>query len=181
MSDPPPESTSDSTIEPADHLGSTAANPTSADQLLPPVEAPNPGFILQLFVVPAVIVSVIVVIWLLLQWIARSSDDPSVYFESLKRSGPSRWQAAANLADALRGPRHEEFKHDRAAAGKLAEILEEQIDAQMKEEFMEENPVTLRIFLCARSESSMSMRDCPFYCEPRKPTTTPWPRINYPK
>ncbi|MCA9249413.1 MAG: hypothetical protein KDA42_19965, partial [Planctomycetales bacterium] len=120
------------------------ANPISADELLPPVEPPSPGFILQLFIVPGVIVSIIVLVWLVLNWIARAGDDPKGYLEALKRSGPSRWQAAANLADALRSSRHQAFKRDRAAAHELAELLNQQLD----EASMDEKPVTLRVFLC---------------------------------
>ena len=127
MSDTPPE-----------------AEGRAADELLPPVEPPNPGFIFQLFVVPGVIVSIILVGALLLKWLSPIGDDPRGYYEALKRSGPSRWQAAANLADALRGPRHKEFKRDRTAARELAQILDDQLD----EASMDEKPVTLRIFLC---------------------------------
>src|SRR5207302_1760136 len=58
-----------------------------------------------------------------------------------------RWQAAVNLADALRNDRNKsnsQLKHDSKLAGQLSKILASEIEAGS----MAEKPVTLRIFLC---------------------------------
>src|SRR5690348_13895689 len=63
---------------------------------LPPVEPPSAGFIVQLFVIPAVIVAIIVVVWALFSWLAHTGSDPKAYVEAMKRDNESRWQAASN-------------------------------------------------------------------------------------
>jgi hypothetical protein len=120
----------------------------SPDDTLPPVEPPSAGFIVQLFVVPGVIVTVIVLVWLLFTWIARGADDPQQYLTSLERGGPSRWQAAANLADALRDGRHTEFRNNREAAAQLVALLDRELDRDADDGALDEKPITLRIFLC---------------------------------
>lgn len=116
----------------------------TADDSLPPVEPPSAAFLVQLFVVPAVIVCVIVAIWFAVTWMARGGDDPKQYIDDLQRSGPARFQTANNLAAALADKRHEDFKRDTAAAQKLADILKAEIDGGS----MQEQDVTLRQFLC---------------------------------
>ena len=51
--------------------------PISADDALPPVEPPSAGFIVQLFVIPGIIVFIIVMIWLLFNWLAQKGNDPA--------------------------------------------------------------------------------------------------------
>ena len=51
---------------------------------LPPVEAPSAGFIVQLFVIPAVIVLVVVVVWLLFGKLAGGERDAMSYVETIK-------------------------------------------------------------------------------------------------
>lgn len=119
----------------------------SPDDSLPPVEPPSAGFILQLFVVPGVIVVIIVMVWLMFNWLAQKGSDPSAYIGQLERNNAVRWQAAVNLANALRDPHNEEAKElkaDPKMALKLAEILEREMNAGSKDE----NLVTLRVFLC---------------------------------
>ncbi|MBV8266772.1 MAG: hypothetical protein JO252_10645, partial [Planctomycetaceae bacterium] len=50
-----------------------APGPVLSD--LPPVEAPSAGFIVQLFVIPAVIVAVVIVVWLLFGKLAGGERD----------------------------------------------------------------------------------------------------------
>ena len=90
----------------SEHRGPSPADPTvSAEHLLPPVEPPSAGFIVQLFVIPGLIVAAIVVIWLMFSWIARSATDAQSFLTELKRNNGSRWQAALNLATALHSDR----------------------------------------------------------------------------
>src|SRR5690242_6222897 len=49
------------------------ARPPLGEELLPPVEQPSARFIVQLFVVPALIVVLIVGVWLSFNWLVRST------------------------------------------------------------------------------------------------------------
>ncbi len=118
----------------------------SPDDALPPVEPPSAGFILQLFVVPGVIVVVIVMIWLMFNWLAHMGTDRDAYVRDLSRNNEARWQAAFNLANALRSERNAaqpQLTVDSELAAKLAEILDDELEAGS----MDERPITLRIYL----------------------------------
>jgi HEAT repeat protein len=119
----------------------------SPDDALPPVEPPSAGFIVQLFVVPGVIVLVVVIIWVLFNWLAQKGNNRDAYVRDLARNNEARWQAATNLALDLRAERDSKnptLTVDRELARQLAGILE----TETKEGSLEENPLTLRIYLC---------------------------------
>jgi HEAT repeat protein len=119
----------------------------SPDDALPPVEPPSAGFIVQLFVVPGVIVLVVVMIWVLFNWLAHKGNDRDAFVRALQRNNEARWQAAFNLAQALkaeRGASQPTLVVDRELARQLAGILTSEIDAGS----LEDNPLTLRIYLC---------------------------------
>lgn len=119
----------------------------SPDDALPPVEPPSAGFIVQLFVVPGVIVVVVVTIWVLFNWLAQKGNDSDAFVRALARNNEARWQAAFNLANALRAERGATaptLKTDSKLASDLAEILHTEIETGS----LEENPITLRIYLC---------------------------------
>ena len=119
----------------------------SPDDALPPVEAPSAGFIVQLFVVPGVIVTIIVLIWLAFNWLAQMGNDPQSYVDAIQRNNEGRWQAAVNLANALnneKGPGFQELRRNRKVVQDLSAVLEKEIDGRD----MEEKPVTFRMFLC---------------------------------
>jgi len=97
------------------------------DDALPKVTPPSAKFLIPLFVIPFCIVSLIVIVWALFSWLAQQGGDPRVDIEALARDNAFRWQAAHNLADALRNPRHAELREDRAAAAKVAEILDAEL------------------------------------------------------
>jgi len=133
MSSPPPSS--------------QAPRGLSPDDALPPVEPPSAGFILQLFIVPGVIVVIIVMVWLMFHWLVQQGNDPEAYVAALERNNEARWQAAVNLANALRNDRDKSnaaLRHDSKLARRLADILE----AEIKTGSMEQKPVTLRFYLC---------------------------------
>ncbi len=113
---------------------------------LPPVEPPNAGFLIQLFVVPGVIVVVVVLIWVLFNWLAQKGNDRDAFVRALQRNNEARWQAAFNLANALRAERGSSSPtliNDPELAGQLAGILQKEI----KDGSLEENPISLRIYL----------------------------------
>ncbi len=118
----------------------------SPDDALPPVEPPSAGFIVQLFVVPGVIVVVVVTIWVLFNWLAQKGNDRDAFVRALSRNNEARWQAAFNLANALRAEReatNPTLKTDPKLAQQLADILSKEI----KDGSLEENPLMLRIYL----------------------------------
>ena len=103
----------------------------SGAELLPPVEPPSAGFIIQLFVVPALIVLVIVGVWLSFSWLVRrTATRPQDLVQGLEQ-GPSvaRWQRASELADMLRNERFAEFRRNPDAAEQVARILEREIES----------------------------------------------------
>ena len=117
--------------------------------LLPEVEAPSAGFILQLFVVPALIVIVVFLIWLLFSWLVhRTTMNPEELIQGLQSSSVARWQRASELADLLRNERYAEIRQNPAAAAKLAAILDRELDAAESSGGTNEEAVMLRFFLC---------------------------------
>lgn len=119
------------------------SDPLAAADALPPVEPPSAGFILQLFVVPGLIVVIIVMVWLMLNWLAHMGSDPQSYVKALERNNEARWQAAVNLANALRSDKGP-LKNDSKLASQLAGILDREIAAGS----LKEGSITLRDFLC---------------------------------
>jgi hypothetical protein len=122
-------------------------DPLPADELLPPVEPPSARFILQLFVVPAIIVAAVVCLWFLVTSLATSDDeDPEKIVRVLRSSNQNRWQEAYELANMLQvESRYPKLKLNAELAGDLAKLLNEEIDAGRTDE----NSVKLRCFLCA--------------------------------
>lgn len=128
-------------------MSSDPSGGLSPDDALPPVEPPTAGFIVQLFVVPGVIVVVIVMIWVLFNWLAQKGNDRDAYVRDLKRNTEARWQAAFNLAQALRSERQAkspELAVDHQLAKQLAGILRTELD----EASMTDNSLAVRVYLC---------------------------------
>ncbi|HEV3417180.1 MAG TPA: HEAT repeat domain-containing protein [Pirellulales bacterium] len=123
-------------------MSSPTPNPISSDDL-PPVQPPSAGFLVQLFLVPGIIVAIIVVVWILVDWLAHMESDPQKYVEGLSRNTPDVWQKAENLAEMLRNDRGNQLKGDAKLAAKLAEILNEKIDTGL----MDEGSINLRVYL----------------------------------
>ena len=99
----------------------------SPDNALPPVEPPSASFLVQLFLVPALIVGIIVSVWIAFHWLAQLGNDPQSYVRTLRRNTEGRWQAALNLANDLRGPGGATLKADTALADELAAILADEV------------------------------------------------------
>lgn len=116
----------------------------SPEDALPPVEAPGAGFLLQLFIVPAVIVLVIVMVWLMFSWIARGTDDPKHLIAQLRSPTVARNQAANLLANQLRDSRSESLRTNATAAREISQILKEELDKGDPADAA----VNFRIFLC---------------------------------
>lgn len=124
------------------------SRPPVGEELLPPVEQPSAKFIIQLFVVPALIVMGIVAVWLTLNWLVRSATiDPNKLIEGIER-GPSvaRWQRASELAEMLNNNHYPELKQNKEVAAHLAQILDREIE-QSKDGHDSQQDATLRYFL----------------------------------
>ncbi len=132
----------------SDELRGGPLRPPLGEELLPPVEQPSARFIIQLFVVPALIVMGIVAVWLTLNWLVRSATiDPNKLIEGIER-GPSvaRWQRASELAEMLNSNRYPELKQNKEVAAHLAQILDREID-HSKDGQDSQQDATLRYFL----------------------------------
>ena len=89
--------------------GPPTVDPSSADvpQELPPVTPPSAGFILQLFLIPALIVAAVIGVWGLFGQLANSEVDlDRLVMELGNNNEHRRWRAAHNLYVLLQNGRH---------------------------------------------------------------------------
>jgi hypothetical protein len=94
---------------------------------LPPVEPPSAGFILQLFVIPAVIVAVLIVVVALFGKLAEGKQDPSEYVEAIRSDNTNvQWRAAYELANLIQN--EPKLAQDAKLLGKLSSLLEQELD-----------------------------------------------------
>ena len=132
--------------------------PASMEDSLPPVDPPSVGFILQLFVIPAIIVAIIAVVWLMFSWTARMGDSPEQLVGELEmhlgKNSAHSWQVAANLADELAKVANNELKGNTQLAQRLAHLLDSHLDHEYPagsnklDVRQRGQAVKLRIFLC---------------------------------
>lgn len=117
---------------------------------LPPVEAPTGTFILQLFLIPALIVTIVILLWLTFNWLAQMGrDDPNTLAKAIERGDTASWQRAYELADLLRSPdpKYDALRRDDQLARRLAAFL----DRDMKEPARGDSDrarVMRRMYLC---------------------------------
>ena len=107
--------------------GHAGLPPTVAD--LPPVEAPSAGFIVQLFVIPAVVVLVVICVWLLFGKLAGGERDAMEYVR-LIRASSGNWRAANRAAFELASLIQNDPKlaSDPRLLGELTDLLEHDLD-----------------------------------------------------
>jgi hypothetical protein len=76
--------------------------PYASDQGLPPVVPPTGGFLARLFLVPLLIVSAVVGLLLLVNWLVGSARTPADFLKRLDSANPDvRWRGAEDLAQVL--------------------------------------------------------------------------------
>ena len=104
---------------------------------LPPVKPPTGTFLLQLFLIPAVIVTAIFLVVGLFGMLADSGSDPQQYVRDLLHSdGGRRWRSAHMLAKMLTADRQSPFQlnrrltSDRRLAASLADTLRRILDRE---------------------------------------------------
>lgn len=110
---------------------------------LPPVEAPSAGFIVQLFVIPAVIVAVVIVVWLLFGKLAGGERDAMEYVRQL-RSPNAHWRAAYELASLIQND--PKLANDPRLLGELSDLLAHDLDAEESPELTRYVALTLGAF-----------------------------------
>ena len=121
-------------------------DPLSADQILPPVEPPNAGFILQLFIVPGLIVLAVFLLVSVIGWARSSQEDPIAKVRALRMGNQARWQQAFELAQMLtsKSEAAPNLRKNRDLAKEIALLLDEQLEAANTDD----NSISLRYFLC---------------------------------
>jgi HEAT repeat protein len=122
----------------------------SPDDILPPVEPPSVTFLLQLFLIPLMIVSIIVGVWLLFSWLATASVDPQQMLQEIRQNREASWQRAVTLASMLDNPdsRYAELRKDPEFARELGEILTEELKTPLTDRKAHDQRLKVRYFLC---------------------------------
>ena len=92
---------------------------------LPKVEPPSAGFVVQLFVIPAVVVVVVIIVWLLFGKLAGGERDAMEYVRRL-RSPAANWRSAFELASLIQ---HDPaIGSDPVLLGELTDLLSHELD-----------------------------------------------------
>lgn len=120
---------------------------------LPPVEPPSAGFIVQLFLVPALIVMVIVGVWALFGKLAAGEQDWRVLVAEVRNNNElRRWRGALGLAQMLNvdrqlGDAGQHLATNREIATELSELLDERLasSSQSDEDIKQQSFLTLTL------------------------------------
>ena len=99
---------------------------------------------MQLFLIPGIIVAVIVVVWIMVDWLAHMETDPAKVCGQFGAARPIAGEKAEQLADMLRSDRSNQLKGDGKLAQTIADILVESI----KEGRFDDESASLRLYLC---------------------------------
>jgi HEAT repeat protein len=121
-----------------------ATPPSSPEDVLPAVQPPSAGFLLQLFLIPMMIVSVIVGVWFMFSWLASAGSDPRELVRDLKKLNNSSWQKAVSLANQLQDPKYDALRDDADLARDLAGVLRTELESGMTDDAR----ISLRVYLC---------------------------------
>jgi hypothetical protein len=111
-----------------------------AAQPLPPVEPPSAGFIVQLFLVPALIVGVIVGVWFLFGRLASGELDWRQQVVDVRSQNEHvRWRGALGLAqmldaDALQGAAGQGLSRNPEIAAALTELFDDTLTRSPRDE-----------------------------------------------
>jgi HEAT repeats len=124
---------------------------------LPRVEAPSAGFVVQLFVIPAAVVVVVIIVWLLFGKLAGGERDAMEYVRRL-RSPSANWRYAFELASLIQ---HDpKIGSDPVLLGELTDLLAHELDNPGEDpELTQYVALTLGAFktLEARTESGQTV------------------------
>jgi len=99
---------------------------------LPPVEPPSAGFIVQLFLVPALIVTVVIGVYLLFGQLASGEQDWRRQLTDVRSDNPHvRWRGALGLAQMLQADVNADgmrLAENRDVAAELSGMLQDSLD-----------------------------------------------------
>ena len=123
----------------------TTRSGPDTQEVLPPVRPPSASFLMQLFVIPMVIVLVIVGFVLFIKWMWQGGSDPEKLIAELRRSSPSSWQKALDVANLLSDPNNDELRTSDPLAAQLETMLRTELD----EGSVRSASIELRTFLCS--------------------------------
>lgn len=102
------------------------------------------GLFVKLILLPGSLVLVLVLIAVIFGWLTLSPGDVHWLVEKLSSDGNARWRAAVNLAGMLADPGNAELRSDPVLAARLVELLENEIQSAG----MQQDQITLRMYLC---------------------------------
>lgn len=109
----------------------TPSPPSTTPTGLPPVTPPSGKFILQLFLVPGLIVTLVVGLLLAITWLFGSARTPEAFLKKLDDPNPEvRWRAASDLAQTL--PRDNQLSTNADFALKLADRLQKAVQESLE-------------------------------------------------
>ncbi|WP_250846969.1 HEAT repeat domain-containing protein [Aquisphaera insulae] len=91
------------------------------------METPSAGFVVQLFVIPAIVVAVVIFVWLLFGKLAGGERDPAEYVRRF-REGKGDWRSAFELASLIQNDSR--LAADPHLLGELTELL----DGELKQD-----------------------------------------------
>jgi HEAT repeats len=94
---------------------------------LPPVEAPSASFVVQLFLIPAVVVAVVIMVWLLFGKLAGGERDPAEYVRRLRQASGD-WRSAFELASLIQNDA--KLAADPRLLGELSDLLSRELTAK---------------------------------------------------
>ena len=114
---------------PSESLSDQDGGQAPFDDVLPPVQAPGAGFIMQLFFIPLIIVAILVGVWMMFSWLAHMGSRPDQLIRDFERINEGTWQDALTLANMLRDPSNDTLRRDPKLAARLASFLDAQTDA----------------------------------------------------
>jgi hypothetical protein len=132
----------------ASELANAASPPTAAlPEELPPVEPPSARFIMQLFMVPAIIVAAVIGIWALFGQLSASEQDWRQLVTELRSNNEHRrWRGANGLAQMLHadvdlGDLGQNLAANQQIAAELTGLMEELLadPARSEEQIRQQN------------------------------------------
>jgi hypothetical protein len=137
-------------------------SPAGIAEELPPVTPPSAGFIIQLFLIPALIVAAVIAVWGLFGQLASSDVDlERVVVELGNNNEHRRWRAAHNLYVLLQNGRHADqndparLSARRDIAEGLTGLLRDSLDSPVSDE---SSVINHQVFL-ARTMGSLESDD----------------------
>jgi HEAT repeat protein len=142
-------------IDPFANAGNSSDKPPDLPDL-PPVEPPSAGFVVQLFVIPALVVVVVIIVWLLFGKLAGGERDAMEYVRQL-RSPTANWRLAFELASLIQNDA--KIGSDPKLLGELTDLFSHELDENEDPKLIQYLALTIGAFrtLEAKTESGRTV------------------------